>query len=196
MPTDGIESSADSASRRLRDRLSKMEQRQILAAEARIEKTLSRCPNCKLIYAQGDLVCTHCGMPFVTRTTLKKATGAEPGLTSHDETLTRELKPITLYCGSKHWNVAFTRSMTLGRTSAVPGDPQPDVDLTEFGAADKGVSRQHARILRKRDLMYVEDLGSSNGTFLNGLPLMRNSLRVLRSGDEVQLGTLKLRVAF
>ncbi len=92
--------------------------------------------------------------------------------------------------------VQITESVIVGRLSKVPGDAQPDVKLNPFGADEKGVSRQHIKLIRKHDLIYVSDLGSSNGTFLNGRPLMRNCLRVLRSGDDLQLGVLKLRVVF
>jgi pSer/pThr/pTyr-binding forkhead associated (FHA) protein len=50
---------------------------------------------------------------------------------------------------------------------------------------DGKASRRHARILVEAGVVEIEDLGSSNGTLLNGKPVTR---RVLRSGDEVQIG--------
>lgn len=55
---------------------------------------------------------------------------------------------------------------------------------------DGGVSRRHARLCRDRDLYFVEDLGSSNGTFVRGKRVTRTPLQ---DGDLVQLGP---RVAF
>jgi pSer/pThr/pTyr-binding forkhead associated (FHA) protein len=49
------------------------------------------------------------------------------------------------------------------------------------------VSRQHARFLRVDDEYQVEDLGSRNGVYLNGLKVHS---AVLREGDEVQFGDL------
>jgi pSer/pThr/pTyr-binding forkhead associated (FHA) protein len=51
--------------------------------------------------------------------------------------------------------------------------------------ADDSVSRQHARILRKEDAFILEDLGSINGTFLDGVPILSCTLR---DGDAIQIG--------
>ncbi len=51
---------------------------------------------------------------------------------------------------------------------------------------DDGVSRRHARIIVEKDKVRVEDLGSSNGTLVNGT-LVQN--HVLRDGDKIQLGS-------
>ena len=47
------------------------------------------------------------------------------------------------------------------------------------------VSRRHARIVRERNDHVVEDLGSRNGTLVNGVPVQRQALR---SGDRLQIG--------
>jgi hypothetical protein len=51
---------------------------------------------------------------------------------------------------------------------------------------DPEVSRQHARISWQVGNYYVEDLGSTNGTFLNGAPV--TSRQLLRSGDTIGIG--------
>lgn len=51
---------------------------------------------------------------------------------------------------------------------------------------DPKASRQHARIIVENSVAEVEDLGSSNGTRLNGKAIRR---RVLRPGDVIQIGT-------
>ena len=85
--------------------------------------------------------------------------------------------------------------VTVGRSNPDTGDFQGiDVDLAPFGAAKKGVSRKHMKLTRKNLLVYVTDLGSTNGTLLNGRQIMPFTERILRSGDELQLGQLKLRV--
>jgi len=53
------------------------------------------------------------------------------------------------------------------------------------------VSRRHARILRDGERFRVEDLGSSNGTFLNGTKIQTSAL--LNGGDEIGIGTYLLR---
>ncbi|MGB7875091.1 MAG: FHA domain-containing protein [Anaerolineales bacterium] len=59
----------------------------------------------------------------------------------------------------------------------------PDVDITISSPA---VSRSHARLTRDGDGYLIEDLGSSNGTFINGESV--NERRLLKSGDQVRLG--------
>jgi diguanylate cyclase (GGDEF)-like protein len=60
---------------------------------------------------------------------------------------------------------------------------------------DRGMSRRHARIYRVVGEWAVEDLGSTNGTFVNGERLGKRPHR-LRDGDRIQLGeTTVLRVS-
>jgi len=59
---------------------------------------------------------------------------------------------------------------------------------------DEGISRFHCRILLDGDTLYVEDLQSRNGTFLNGERIAR---RKLEDGDKIQLGrTTVLKFSF
>lgn len=72
----------------------------------------------------------------------------------------------------------------------------PEVDLTPYGAADKGVSRRHARIVFRNNELTIEDIGSVNGTFLNGHQIVPYRAMPLSNGDVVQLGTLVLQIYF
>ena len=54
---------------------------------------------------------------------------------------------------------------------------------------DPGASRRHARFLLGRDgSVSLHDLGSTNGTKLNGQDVVSGSIRPLAEGDEVTLG--------
>ncbi len=81
----------------------------------------------------------------------------------------------------------------LGR--AMPGAPV-DVDLSPYEAHEHGVSRRHVKLTYQNATVMVQDLGSANGTFLNGMRLVPFQPRVLRDSDELWLGRLKLRVSF
>jgi pSer/pThr/pTyr-binding forkhead associated (FHA) protein len=70
----------------------------------------------------------------------------------------------------------------------------PDVDLTTDGAMEKGVSRRHAKLSRKGSEVFVEDLGSVNGTLLNGKRLTPYLPHALNDQDEVRAGRLLMRV--
>lgn len=73
---------------------------------------------------------------------------------------------------------------------------QPHIDLTPDGAVSDGVSRRHARIHLTRAGTFIEDLASTNGTFINGQRLLPSQLYPLEHGDMLHLGRLKLAVTF
>ncbi|HMQ04535.1 MAG TPA: FHA domain-containing protein [Pyrinomonadaceae bacterium] len=69
----------------------------------------------------------------------------------------------------------------------------PDVDLDSHDP-DAKVSRRHARIMYRGNIHMIEDLGSTNGTFLNrGRRLLPGSPQVLTEGDEIIVGKTFLR---
>jgi CheY-like chemotaxis protein len=73
---------------------------------------------------------------------------------------------------------------------------KPEVDLVAFDAYKLGVSRQHAQIVTRHNRVSVQDLGSSNGTFLNNGRLEKGGYYRLRHGDRLKLGRLELQVLF
>ncbi|MGB2954216.1 MAG: FHA domain-containing protein [Gaiellaceae bacterium] len=77
------------------------------------------------------------------------------------------------------------------RLDAVPvtagRGPQNDIQLED----DQFTSAQHARIEPRLDGVWVEDVGSTNGTYLNGIRLTRP--RKLAAGDVVRIGETELR---
>lgn len=73
----------------------------------------------------------------------------------------------------------------LGRRILVGRAPSADVRID-----DPRVSRLHARIEMRDDGVYVEDLGSRNGTLVDGSPVV--SGRQLAVGDEITLGTASI----
>ncbi|HEX8174538.1 MAG TPA: FHA domain-containing protein [Pyrinomonadaceae bacterium] len=80
----------------------------------------------------------------------------------------------------------------IGRWDA-DGGIFPDVDLDADDPEAK-VSRRHARILRRNSQYYIEDLGSTNGTFINrGRRLLPGDRHPLRDGDEIIVGKTFLR---
>jgi len=102
---------------------------------------------------------------------------------------------LTILDSGRNVEVALTKKVNIGRL-----DPAmacfPQVDLTSDGGLEKGISRRHARITRHGNKVFIEDLGSVNGTFLNHKRLTPYLIQALKSGDELQLGKLILRVSF
>jgi hypothetical protein len=87
------------------------------------------------------------------------------------------------------------KQMMLGRADS-NSTQLPDLDLTPYGALEKGVSRIHAAIHRSDDTLTLVDMGSVNGTHLNGQRLIPDQPRVLRDGDEIRLGKLVAHIYF
>jgi len=71
--------------------------------------------------------------------------------------------------------------ITFGRSS------QNDVELKR----DEYASSTHAKVEPRRDGVWLEDIGSTNGTYLNGIRLTRP--KRLSSGDILRIGETELR---
>ncbi|NEQ95304.1 MAG: FHA domain-containing protein [Cyanothece sp. SIO2G6] len=63
----------------------------------------------------------------------------------------------------------------------------PDIDVSGFVDSEV-VSRVHADIRVEGDQYYLEDVGSSNGTYVNNVPLLPGNRHRLRTGDRIALG--------
>lgn len=63
----------------------------------------------------------------------------------------------------------------------------PDIDVAGF-ANSEIVSRVHANLRVEGDACYLEDVGSSNGTYVNNTPLPKGNRHRLRPGDRISLG--------
>ena len=84
--------------------------------------------------------------------------------------------------------IAITAGPRKGAQFSIHGEKmligrEPPVDLL---VEDKAASRRHAQVYRKNAKWYLKDLGSTNGTYLDG-PL-RGSERILWDGDVFRIG--------
>ncbi|MGF1602821.1 MAG: FHA domain-containing protein [Thermosynechococcaceae cyanobacterium] len=67
------------------------------------------------------------------------------------------------------------------------GQVLPDIDITDLPHAEV-VSRSHADIRIESGAFFIEDRGSSNGTYINNVPLLPAHPHRLKSGDHISLG--------
>lgn len=81
--------------------------------------------------------------------------------------------------------------VVIGRSDPVKG-VYPEIDLAGHGGESSGVSRRHARLILQDGRWCIEDLNSTNYTFLNRQKLLPGQRYPLRSGDELRLGLLML----
>jgi DNA-binding winged helix-turn-helix (wHTH) protein len=98
---------------------------------------------------------------------------------------TRESAMLVLQRGAeagRRWPLDKTRPLTIGRSS--------DCDIS---LPDRQVSRYHARVSWRGDGYQVEDLGSKNGTHINGQGVTEPA--ELADGDELQIA-LRFKLAF
>jgi pSer/pThr/pTyr-binding forkhead associated (FHA) protein len=155
-----------------------------------------KCPFCNSVYPENTLFCEECGSylaPSSGQATdpLDKPADAETadGRTAGGSSSTLVL---SIEEGGRI-ELPLSKEVVIGRLDASHA-VFPDVDLSNEQGAEKGVSRRHARISRRIDQVFIEDLNSLNGTFLNATRLVPDLPYPLKSGDQVQLGKLVLFV--
>ncbi len=79
---------------------------------------------------------------------------------------------------------------TIGRRDPVTGI-QPDIDLTPVDA-QRSISRRHAKVFRRGDKFFIrEEIGTMNGTFVNGQRVETGVPAEFKHGDEVRFGLIK-----
>ena len=70
------------------------------------------------------------------------------------------------------------------------------INLMDFNGEKHGVSRQHCILHRRDSQLLIADLGSTNGTYLNGQRLVPNKGYAVTHGDKLILGSLHIMVNF
>ena len=163
------------------------------------------CQSCGNKYRPGTLFCSECGVYLVTGGALQTdplpeeelpASKASPWTSVPVEELDAT-PPIPLrikvMSTGREVQLPLGDEMHIGRLDA-NHDIIPDLDLTPDAKSEDGVSRRHCKIHRRGLVYLVEDVGSANGTYLNSLRLNPHLLHVLKDGDELQLGRIKLKI--
>jgi hypothetical protein len=152
----------------------------------------------------GAMLCAECGAQLVG----KDALTTQNITTQQFEAVEERVLKNDMYQpfdGSDAWGslhlldtgqvlpLSVKNEFTIGRVSE--GQPiMPDVDLSPYQAYAAGVSRLHAVIKRDGNRIIFIDLGSANGTYINGKRLNPNVEQVINHGDIIALGKLKLQV--
>ncbi|MCA9914984.1 MAG: FHA domain-containing protein [Anaerolineae bacterium] len=70
------------------------------------------------------------------------------------------------------------------------------LDMSRHEGAARTVSRIHAQIHMENGKVYLTDLGSTNGTFLNDKRVEPHHAVQLHSGDDLMLGKLRVSIVF
>jgi hypothetical protein len=146
------------------------------------------CPECGFVNAEGANYCQKCGSFLGERgagggdTTEVYQVGETGELKPVDlEEVTGEGATLVIRSGGGRSGEAFSLS---GERLAIGRSPEAEIFLD-----DVTVSRNHALLVRRRDGLYIDDLGSLNGTYVNR---RRIESHKLSNGDELQVGKYKL----
>lgn len=159
------------------------------------------CQNCKSLEPEGAIFCSECGTQLVLPNSVQTQkfptdTHELPGEMLYVNEIPKQKGAwVSLHLLESGHILAFSErnEFTLGRLSE--NQPiVPDVNLTPYKAFDNGVSRLHAVIKHNENYVTLVDLGSSNGTYINGIRIMPNVEHTLRHGDIIALGKLKMQI--
>ena len=91
--------------------------------------------------------------------------------------------------GQQLYFVGDKAELTVGRARK---DVIPTIDLTPHGGRHAGVSRQHSRFLNRDNQWFVEDLSSTNGTYVNGAKIPSHQFIPVQTGDMLRFGEIEL----
>ncbi len=97
------------------------------------------------------------------------------------------------------WTVAGVVEMDAAQTIIVGRMPSPHgklLDLTPFQATRYGISRHHAIIRIEEDGYMLEDLNSTNGTYINNFRIEPPLRYPLKHRDELRFGQLTMQILF
>src|SRR5262249_20147606 len=167
------------------------------------------CPKCGFENPFGSLVCGKCDTPLIK---LESPDGPNTTLTTtftipetSGPSIPQPVKDVPALSANsiafyiqgtfKPLILEIKQQAILGRANS-DGTIQPQIDLTPYGAYEKGISRRHAVIRRTPTGLVIEDLGSSNGTSLNGQRLQPFVPAPLKPNDHVKLGGLEMMLYF
>lgn len=165
-----------------------------------------KCPSCQTLHVDNTIFCNECGHYLLEakgRETdpLETTDMAQESNQADEADLVAVLQrggeslAIRLKIGPEPRELEMPLSVIthLGRV-----DPAscvfPEVDLSGFSDSSYGVSRRHARIMKQGGLVVIEDMGSINGTFVNGKRLDPYLPEIIKDGDVLHLGKLQIEV--
>lgn len=134
-------------------------------------------------------------MMIPPRDTQDEASPLPPLFSASQPELVPDLVQIALYIPDRPTPIMVAEAeFILGRITANERDNI--VDLSPYRGYLMGVSRHHVMIAQATGGYLVKDLGSANGTWLNGARLSPFVPYALKDGDHLELGRLSLTVRF
>lgn len=167
---------------------------------------MNQCPYCGEVFRSGTLFCEECGQRLHVGGSDDTLVNHNPGQTariSPPDTLIShvprlgEYETVRLYVRDARLPIIIppVEHTLIGRMDQTSTE-RPDIDLTAYGAREKGVSRIHAAIECLEEGPFIVDMQSTNGVTVNGTMLGRGQSHILHDGDEIKLGRLTAHIYF
>ena len=145
----------------------------------------------------GFLAVLYLLLLWVARSSIKDLAGQEDPASAETE----ETGPVPRKRGhvaerapgvKPHFEVVAAMGLDPGTTfDLIEGATMGRADTAEIPVDDPFASSVHARIFQRGQFLYIEDMGSTNGTYLNGRKL--RSAERLKIGDTVRIGDTEYR---
>lgn len=155
------------------------------------------CPHCNYRNALDSKLCLKCQTVLQLETRRIEADEEMVGTPKWGSKTTGKKLYLHIHGSNKSLELALDEGLkaTIGRYDTRSGQA-PEIDLANYGGGEHGVSRRHALLVYENESLRIADLESANHTYLNGQQLPPNQPRILRDGDDIQLGKLKISVQF
>jgi pSer/pThr/pTyr-binding forkhead associated (FHA) protein len=171
-----------------------------------------QCPNCQHWNEAGSRFCEECGFELPASNTTAYQVPIRPvGATESapvaptapadasqvPDPPQQDLTPVDTappapYAGP-HLLLNSTGSIFKLGSAAVIGREDPALQIDFEGYPDgQYISHRHAQIVKMDEKYYIEDLGSSNHTWVNDLKLAQGQSEPLEEGDTIKLGKIEL----
>lgn len=96
---------------------------------------------------------------------------------------------LTVTASGQEIVAAGQSELLIGRTHK---NIVADIDLGPYGGTKAGVSRRHCRLVYQEGQWFIEDLASTNGTFVNGSKIPPHQLAPLNDGNLIRCGQIEL----
>lgn len=164
------------------------------------------CPNCQHKELPGALFCSECGAQLIgaadastqnffriSTERFKDSGSFKPPDVPSPPSLVDTIYALYIMDVGQILPLVGREEFTIGR--AAEGQPiLPDIDLTPFRAYENGVSRLHISVKITGQDIVIMDLGSVNGTRLNGRKMTPNQPYQLKHGDVISMGKLRAQL--
>lgn len=149
------------------------------------------CPVCGAAAISGDAFCNECGAalnasasaPAPVQSAPVRA--ASPAVAAAPAAFAAHAQLVP--ANGQSVELSGKASYLIGREDPISGI-YPEVDTSRSDGDAAGVSRRHAEIVQQSSQWFLQDLNSTNGTFVNNQRVSPQTRQPLRSGDQIRLG--------